>query len=197
VLPEDLPFYSIRAGSSNSRIGGQTINIAAVYRHPNYEAYPPKHDIAVIKLEAPVVVGDVKPAILPKRGFEIKHVAVSCKVFVWVIFSGWGSLNYKEQPCDALQTSFVPLIDGRICENLYDKLFNDTIHLCAAEEARTNCQGDSGSGLLLDNMLVGIATISAGCPNDKTPTNYLKITAYLDFIEQYMEKSQSMNQFKS
>jgi trypsin len=190
VLPEDLPLYSIRAGSSSSRVGGQVVNIAAVYRHPDYQAYLPKNDIAVIILEAPIIFGDVKPAKLPKRDFEIRHVSASCKVYVWVTFSGWGALDYTDQPCDVLQTSFVPLIDDNICESLYGKSFDDTKQLCATEEARANCQGDSGSGLVLDDILVGVVTFSAGCPNDKTPAAYLKITGYLDFIEKYMSQTQ-------
>jgi len=193
VLPEDLPFYSIRAGSSNSLTGGQVVNVASVYRHPDYVLYPPKNDIAVIKLEGPIIFGDVKAAKLPERDFEIKHISASCKFFVWVTFSGWGSLDYKSQPCDLLQTSFLPLVDDSICESLYGALFDGTKELCATEEARASCKGDSGSGLVLDDILVGVATFTPECPDKKTPAKYLKVTGYLDFIMQYMEDNQSIN----
>jgi Trypsin len=179
VQPDDVSQYSIRAGSSNSRFGGQVIKIVSVHRHPRYVAYPvPRADIAILKLATPLKFeAGVQPACLPH--WE-SHVYRS----IWTRSSGWGFLNFQQSPTGTIQTALVPLVHKSYCYRRFGKTFDGKRQLCAVQKASASCQGDTGSGLIWGDMLVGVATSAISCEKPQ-PAKYLNVAAYVDFIGYY------------
>jgi trypsin len=181
VAEEDLPLYSIRAGSSDHRSGGITARISAVHRHPDYIPYPAKNDIAVLKLATPLPYnGTIQPAYLPEQYLKIKE-------FTWVLSSGWGLANYEGPGTTRIQSIFVPIISNKICTDVFgDDSYDMKSQLCTSEEPRASCQGDSGSALILSDMAVGIITYTADCPNIATPKAYTRVKFFVEWIESYL-----------
>jgi trypsin len=133
----------------------------------------------VLKLAAPLTLNaSVKAACLPK------HLKI--KDFTWVLSSGWGVANYEGPGTTQLQTIFVPLIANKKCAALYGNDFDGEHQVCALEEARASCQGDSGSALMLDDIVVGIVTYAVDCPLKQIPTAYTGVGCYVKWIKQYL-----------
>ena len=87
---EDYSNWKIMAGDTNKR-EGQTIQIAEVINHPDYDSSTINNDIAIIKLSEPLVLGDnVQTICLPDGPLELEEGA-DC------FASGWGRTQYGKE----------------------------------------------------------------------------------------------------
>ncbi|XP_069507957.1 serine protease 27-like [Ambystoma mexicanum] len=183
------------SGSSPKAVisGVKTIKV-----HPSYTSqYGSSGDVALLELQTPVNFTDyILPVCLPDASVQFP-TGMICSVTGWGFISSEVSLPSP----GILQKLKLPLIDAGTCDKLYhignDKLdVNSTLvkedMICAgyAEGGKDACQGDSGGPLVCRQdgawLLVGISSFGEGCAQANRPGVYSKVTAYMDWIKQYV-----------
>ncbi|XP_038610223.1 transmembrane protease serine 4 [Tachyglossus aculeatus] len=144
---------------------------------------PKDGDIALVKLETPLVLSDtVRPICLP---FFDEELPVATPLWV----TGWG---YTEQGggkmSSNLQQALIEVIDNKRC-NAADAYQGDVTEkmICAGiiGGGVDTCQGDSGGPLMYEAenwQVVGIVSWGHGCGGPSTPGVYTKVRSYLNWI---------------
>ncbi|XP_055963509.1 transmembrane protease serine 4 [Sorex fumeus] len=178
----DVSNWKVRAGSD--QLGNfPSLPVAKILVIRHNSTYPKEKDIALVKLQSPLIFsGTVRPICLPFFDEEL-----SPGTPLWVI--GWG---FTEQDggkmSDSLLQASVKVIDSTRCnaEDAYQGEVTEKM-LCAGilEGGVDTCQGDSGGPLMYHSkqwQVVGIVSWGHGCGGPSTPGVYTKVTAYLDWI---------------
>ncbi|XP_069748525.1 transmembrane protease serine 3-like [Narcine bancroftii] len=167
--------------------------VEKIIHHKKYKGQTYDYDIALIKLARPLTFNDwVQPICLPNYGQEFPD-GKGC----WI--SGWGLTNEGADEISLrLREAKVPLIPNHICRlpDVYYKRISSRM-ICAGylQGGVDTCQGDSGGPLACSEesgwKLVGITSWGAGCANQNKPGVYARVTEYLDWIHEHMEKEES------
>ena len=160
-----------------------------------YDSSTEKNDIALIKLDNPVTFRrGLRPACLPDK---YKGVPVK-KLYQKPAVIGWGKTSYRESGVTHLREVYIPLIDNPSCNTKYEGLRNiGSNQICAGDENKDSCGGDSGGPLLSSELGDGkwavIGVVSFGpreCAHDgKIPGVYARVDEYLDWIESKTKSS--------
>ncbi|XP_044538363.1 plasma kallikrein [Gracilinanus agilis] len=147
--------------------------------HHQYEVSETGHDIALIKLEAPLNFTDSQTSCCLPIEENINH---NC----WV--TGWGYTQEKGEIQNTLLKVNIPLISNEECQEKYPQ-YKVTDHMiCASDKegGKDACKGDSGGPLSCNYntkwQLVGITSWGDGCGQKDHPGVYTKVFAYLDWI---------------
>ncbi|CAG9830711.1 unnamed protein product [Diabrotica balteata] len=135
------------------------------------------HDICIIKINKPWVYNDrVQPIALPIQDFNVTGDVVA---------SGWGQSAQNNYYPDLLQWQKSDMPDEETDkENPYDSLAN----VCTANPEADHgvCYGDSGSPLVLDKQLVGIASwVFLPCGTKGAPSVFTRVSHYVSWIKQH------------
>ncbi|XP_035228175.1 plasma kallikrein-like [Stegodyphus dumicola] len=116
-----------------------------------------KHDMALIKLNAPVKWSKyVKPICLPDSDIKLSIIS-NCYA------TGWGS-SRGTGGSDVLKQAYHPVQHDALCRRLVGREFNPSTMICAGSMAPLNgvCHGDSGGPLVceIDKVwrIVGVAS---------------------------------------
>ncbi|KAF4026120.1 hypothetical protein G4228_018325 [Cervus hanglu yarkandensis] len=155
--------------------------------HPNYKVSEGSHDIAIIKLEAPLNFTDLQKAICLPSKDDTKPVYTDC----WI--TGWGFTEEKGKIQNTLQKANIPLISNEECQKSYRDYKITKQMICAGykEGGKDACKGDSGGPLVCQHEetwhLVGITSWGEGCARREQPGVYTKVAEYMDWI---LEKTQ-------
>ncbi|XP_046142276.1 uncharacterized protein LOC114874923 isoform X1 [Osmia bicornis bicornis] len=164
----------------------QVLRVDHISLHPDYIDNGFINDIAMLRLEKPVIFSDyVRPVCLPQA--EAKS-GTMCTV------TGWGQLfEIGRIFPDTLQEVQLPVISTEECrrKTLFLPLYRITSGmLCAGlkDGGRDACLGDSGGPLVCsasDNKytLHGITSNGYGCARPGRPGVYTKVYHYLPWIE--------------
>ncbi|XP_078039351.1 uncharacterized protein LOC144471309 isoform X2 [Augochlora pura] len=164
----------------------QVLRLDYISLHPEYIDNGFINDIAMLRLEKPVIFSDyVRPICLPEA--EPKS-GTMCTV------TGWGQLfEIGRIFPDTLQEVQLPVISTEECrrKTLFLPLYRITSGmLCAGlkDGGRDACLGDSGGPLVCsgsDNKytLHGITSNGYGCARPGRPGVYTKVHHYLPWIE--------------
>lgn len=181
------------------RIYGGILNLSAITTetsfsqikeiivHPNYKTSEGSHDIALIKLEAPLNFTDLQKAICLPSKDDTKPVYTDC----WI--TGWGFTEEKGKIQNTLQKANIPLISNEECQKSYRDYKITKQMICAGykEGGKDACKGDSGGPLVCQHEetwhLVGITSWGEGCARREQPGVYTKVAEYVDWI---LEKTQ-------
>ncbi|KAG4076599.1 hypothetical protein HA402_001886 [Bradysia odoriphaga] len=188
-------YYEVRAGMlrrfSYSPMS-QTVAVAFVAEHENYNRLDMINDVALLKLESPLIFNRwVKPICMPAPGRT--SASVNGDDWIWGPSAGtmckavgWGAIREKGPDPDQLREVSVPII-GR-CKHAKDR---EGEEICAGEKegGRDACQGDSGGPLFCQSVmdpsewyLAGIVSHGEGCARPDEPGVYTRIALYLDWI---------------
>ncbi|XP_014471080.1 PREDICTED: dynein beta chain, ciliary-like [Dinoponera quadriceps] len=192
-VQEKVPI-EVRIGSEDLRSdNAQRIPVSDVIPHPWYKRSANYHDVAILKLRAPVRMGNnVKPICIQTK--SLTSMDMSANVSFIVI--GWGITNFDEGPSNKLmKTPGLSLVDRESCAksfNDFNKLPRglDESMLCALDTNETRradaCQGDSGGPLLMlagpSHSVVGITAFGQTC-GGPVPGVYTAVYSYLEWIE--------------
>ena len=105
---------------------------------------------------------------------------------MWLFITGWGTVDTEsgEMP-DILQQVTVKTFSNAECSyNEWDLLSDNMI--CAGEEGRDSCYGDSGGPLLIEQdgryVIAGVTSWGYGCGEYGYPGVYARVTAQLRWI---------------
>lgn len=113
----------VRAGVTNYKSEeGQTVNVSAIYNHPDFLLKTYENDISILKLKEPLVLGD-KVALV-----EITKTEPKAKEIAFA--AGWGSTSTSKFSDELLYVK-LPIVDRNECKTLLKpSLFTDDM-ICA------------------------------------------------------------------
>ncbi|XP_020812603.1 trypsin alpha-like [Drosophila serrata] len=159
---------SVSVGST-ARSNGTVFQVQAKISYPNYTIDSSENDIAVLRLEKPLVLSDtVHPIALVN-----KHPAPGTIASA----TGWGVTGFNSDSSfivpEFLQGINLEVLSLEYCENFYEDPVPEN-SICAMPGI---CDGDSGAPLVIDRELVGVVSASnSNCngPSISTSVFYLK-----------------------
>ncbi|XP_012585919.1 PREDICTED: transmembrane protease serine 9-like [Condylura cristata] len=141
----------------------QILNISQIFRHPKFNVWHIRNDIALLKLATPAVFRkNVAPIFLP-RVSDIFPSRTMCTIMGW----GETQTNATKFP-DKLQQATVSLMSPAECRRYWPQLQIRTM-ICAGFTGASSHNGDSGGSMVCQKnghwMLVGILSFDSGnCP---------------------------------
>ncbi|XP_026666904.1 trypsin-4-like isoform X2 [Ceratina calcarata] len=179
--PYDYPI-SIKAGTSDLRDEDAIIVVAKeIITHENYQRSIADYDIALIRLEKPLVYSSrVKPILLAPIA---DYYAAGSRAVV----TGWGVTRGGGAVTARLRKVEVPLVSNAQCSRLYMTRPITRRMICAGyvnDGGKDACQGDSGGPLVQHDKLIGIVSWGFGCARPSYPGVYTRVTVVRRWITQ-------------
>lgn len=174
-----LGLHSLMAEESTK----ETFQISALYKHPDFNLDNYDNDIALIKLDRPVMeIVAVRPVAYRQAGEAEPAEGAAVET------AGWGALDNLGSRPDKLHELNVTVMRRVLCgrSDYYGDKFTNNM-MCAASRRRDTCDGDSGGPLLYGGVAVGI-TSNGGkkCGTTKKPGLYTIISRYTSWIQETM-----------
>ncbi|XP_004842498.2 transmembrane protease serine 3 [Heterocephalus glaber] len=163
--------------------------VEKIVYHSKYKPKRLGNDIALMKLAGPLTFDEmVQPVCLPNSEESFPDSKVC-----WT--SGWGATEDGGDTSPVLNHAAVPLISNKICNHrdVYGGIISPSM-LCAGylKGGVDSCQGDSGGPLVCQQSrlwkLVGTTSFGMGCADVNKPGVYTRITSFLDWIHEQMER---------
>ncbi|XKL65412.1 hypothetical protein PGB90_008832 [Kerria lacca] len=162
-------------------------NVRRVIVHRQYDAATFENDIALLELESPIQFDShIVPICMPEddEDFTGRMATVT----------GWGRLKYGGGVPSILQEVQVPVIENRVCQEMFQTAGHSKVilssFLCAgyANGQRDSCEGDSGGPLMVergDGHWTLVATVSHGikCAAPYLPGVYMRTTYYKPWLQ--------------
>jgi len=155
--------------------------VAQISVHPEYTAYPVStNDLALLYLDSPVT--DYVP-IDELSGFSASRQFEDAGDLLTVV--GWGNLffSFDDTSPNTPQQVDVPVVDQGVCTDNYDGLIIITADMiCAGEEGKDACRGDSGGPLFAQDgtsgnfVLVGVVSWGYACAYPNYPGVYARVS---------------------
>ncbi|KAL2095600.1 hypothetical protein ACEWY4_007748 [Coilia grayii] len=166
------------------------VTVRQIILHEAYSQLTNDHDIALLKLSAPVAFNTaIQPACLPAWDQSFSQ-GDRC----WT--SGFGTTEEgaaKSSP-DLMEVT-VDIIDPRVCNS--SRVYSGQVSknmICAGDldGGRDSCQGDSGGPLVCQMKdqrwyLAGVTSWGAGCGRRDKPGVYSSVTSLLPWIYSKMQ----------
>ncbi|XP_053683421.1 uncharacterized protein LOC128733684 [Sabethes cyaneus] len=190
--------YMIRLGDYNTEALEQAeidIFIEDYYIHENFrEGHHMNNDIAVVLLKTPIRFNEfVQPVCLPAKSQPYRE-GLNCTI------SGWGSTQSGSSAHSLeLRAAKVPLLSDAVCNEpeVYGNNVTDGMFCAGALDGGVDaCEGDSGGPLVCTSdrghTLYGIISWGFHCGYVNKPGVYVKVSHYLDWIEQKLKQSLHM-----
>jgi len=183
-----LRLVTIRAGSTYHHEGGVQIAVRRMIEHDMLHIPTAfNNDIALIFLVSPLEFGPgIQPIQLPLQDDDLDSG-------VNVTISGWGTLSSGGVSPLNLQYVEIPVVDRDICANAYRNVnaVNENM-ICAGlygVGGRDACQGDSGGGVVIGNIVHGLVSWGTGCALPNFPGVNTRVAYYRDWIDSIDENS--------
>ncbi|XP_055640649.1 uncharacterized protein LOC129778038 [Toxorhynchites rutilus septentrionalis] len=196
--PDVVRFGDLNIETSEGDKFAQQLKIVEIFRHPQHRFSAHYHDIALLKLEHPVELSDIVTPACLWTDEEVRFKVLEA--------TGWGRTGYVENQTPILLKVALKPMENEECSRVYLngtdrklKLGLQSHQICAVDEKMDTCEGDSGGPLqvkLLHNgrmtpFIVGITSFGAAC-GMSTPGVYTRVSSYIDWIVETMQKSGAM-----
>uniref|UniRef100_A0A8C6TMY0 Coagulation factor IX n=1 Tax=Neogobius melanostomus TaxID=47308 RepID=A0A8C6TMY0_9GOBI len=181
--------YFIRVGEHDVlRVDGQERdhNVSEKIINPNYNyrQSPYNHDIALLRLEVPVVLSDrARPICLGTKPFLENLLRDAPTSLV----SGWGRIRFQGPEATKLQKLEVPYVERTACKESSRARITRYM-FCAgyANVGKDSCQGDSGGPHATQYkgtwFLTGIVSWGEECARDGKYGVYTRMSQYYPWI---------------
>ncbi|XP_075991637.1 hypodermin-B-like [Anticarsia gemmatalis] len=138
-------------------------------------------DLALLFLAEPLKLGT-----MVKKGILVNHDKWMDDQEHNFIVTGWGWTQYGgETSKHGLMKTNLRYVSNEECRRLHDnyKLTPDMFCLYG-DAVRDTCKGDSGGGVLWNNMIVGLTSHGNGCANKNKPSLYTNLWILRDWIKE-------------
>ncbi|CAF4880545.1 unnamed protein product [Pieris macdunnoughi] len=179
---DDAFLWRARVGSSYSNRLGLIHIIRRITTNPDFQQITRVHNVAVVRPTIPFTYGETVQAAYLAGG------AYSLPAAEGVQAIGWGVTSTNGVISSDLRETTIWVTDFATCVNRYSEL-NLTVTdnmLCAGwlgVGIRGQCEGDTGSPLLHNNVVVGVFSHSEGCASPRYPGVNTKVSSYSRWIE--------------
>jgi serine protease len=181
VIGEAPSSVVVVAGDHQLSVGGEGEQVrrgVQIILHPNYNNNTLNNDLALIKLNQPLVFNsNVRPIAVG----NLPAPATALRVM------GWGDLTEGGVSPDVLNVVAVPLVTSTNCSAAYPGQTTGNM-FCAGPKAggKDSCQGDSGGPIInrVDGVWqqVGIVSWGDGCARPNAYGVYTKLQNYTTWI---------------
>ena len=167
----------------------QNIPVEKIVLHENFNHKNLQNDIALIKLQQPIIFGPfVSPICLPDFDFD---VGTNCYV------TGWGLTGPFSSTSDILQETAVPLMDHTVCKNhniAVQPVTSDMRCAGTVGQSRGTCKGDSGGPLACERdgrwYLMGVTSwAKEGCMHNGDPGVFADTLHFRNWIEEVIRNN--------
>ncbi|CAK1545507.1 unnamed protein product [Leptosia nina] len=174
--------WRARIGSTFSNRLGLIHMIKRITTHPGYLQTTRVNDVAVLRATIDFTYGNTVQASYLAGGAYSLPGGTALQAI------GWGSTSATGSVSAELRNTTIWVIEQETCANRYNALnFAVTDNMVCAGWAgvgiRGQCQGDTGSPLLHNNVVVGVFSWSEGCADPQYPGINTKVSSYARWIE--------------
>ncbi|KAM4018433.1 LOW QUALITY PROTEIN: chymotrypsin B-like [Anomaloglossus baeobatrachus] len=169
---------------SSSAEAIQSLTVAKVFTHPNWNSNTINNDISLIKLATPAVIGStVSPVCLANPG-EVYDDGRIC------VTSGWGKTRWNAANTPSkLQQTALPVLSNAQCKTYWGSNISD-IMVCAGAAGSSSCMGDSGGPLVCQAndawVLIGIVSWGSSTCSVSSPGVYARVTELRGWVDQIL-----------
>jgi secreted trypsin-like serine protease len=173
--------------------------VARVYKHPQYNRKFVDNDIALLKLDRPLILtSKVWPACLPDQDEEL-DADTNATIL------GWGATRYlrnqdgkpQVERDDMLREASVPVVDFAECKQSYGDDLKTSNVICAGykEGQIDSCAGDSGGPLLVQKdskwHVYGVTSFGDECGKEGKYGIYSRTSIYINWIKRVVLRATS------
>ncbi|XP_049856260.1 trypsin alpha-like [Schistocerca gregaria] len=184
--PAFIGHYEAVAGINSLNSNGQRVEVSQQVVHPDYAEVDNVaiNDIAVFLLQSSFSLsGNVQAISLPTAG-SVPSAGSTATL------SGWGSVSTGIIPNypDILQWVDVSIISNSECALLLGNSPLNDENICTGpvNDGISACSGDSGGPLAQDGALIGVVSWGiVPCGSAGAPSVFTRVSAFLDFVNQY------------
>lgn len=160
--------YTVRVGNADVNFGIK-YSVRRVVRHSEYNSYTFDYNIGLLEISGPIAFSvSTKP--IPLATLEIAANSI-------VNVTGWGAVTQGGSIIGSTQLLkiSVPIINRRVCQNLYGLITPRMICAGLSNGGKDACQGDGGGPLSANGVLYGIVSWGAGCARPGYPGVYSNV----------------------
>lgn len=169
------------------------VDVGSYVVHEGYDSKNIHNDVALIKLDKPVIFTEfISPVCLPLTE-ELQNQAFEGKQFTVI---GWGTTERGQEAQGVYGSRYklevnVPGAGLETCREVYPNLKDS--ELCAGGEAgKDSCQGDSGGCLVAPESdgywyQYGVVSWGLGCGNQGVPGVYARVSSFVDWVKMNMK----------
>jgi len=156
--------------------------IAAVYRHPQYNSANIDYDVAILELATPISLGQFTSA--------VRLAPSSSGPFDGQIstITGWGATSESGSISQVLREVQIPVIPNSECGSYYGQSSITARMVCAYVQGggKDSCQGDSGGPAVVYSggvaQQIGIVSWGQGCARAGYPGVYTRVSSVYSWI---------------
>jgi secreted trypsin-like serine protease len=177
--------FKVLAGTNNLVTGGQVLDVAQVYVHPQYDENTHTNDLALVRLFPSVIRAGAKIRTISPFAYPL---AASRQLSGNAIVSGFGSTEEGGGASPILMMANVPVVSNATCNapSSYHGEIADSM-ICAGGNAKDSCQGDSGGPLVMGDpqrgyALIGVVSFGEGCARPMKYGVYTRVASFADWI---------------
>jgi len=173
-----LGAHDIKSGSD----GRSEHRVIRIIKHKDFDPKTLVNDIAILTLETPARISStIKSVCLPSfhNNYDGQLVTVA----------GWGALSEQGGQPNVLHEVDVHVWTNSRCGTKYNNRIPGKIEptmICAADDQRDSCSGDSGGPLYMKRgsqlVQLGIVSWGIGCARADSPGVYTRVTKMMDWI---------------
>ncbi|ALC42080.1 CG34458 [Drosophila busckii] len=158
---------------------GQTLDIAQLIIHPQYNPQSQDFDMSLIRLATPAKLGAAVQTI------QLAAADANYAADTLATISGFGAINQNLQLPNRLKYAQVQLWSRDFCNAQNIPGLTDRM-VCAGHPSGqvSSCQGDSGGPLTVDGKLFGVVSWGFGCGAKGRPAMYTYVGALRSWIKQ-------------
>ncbi|XP_054623460.1 ovochymase-1 isoform X1 [Dunckerocampus dactyliophorus] len=183
----------VRAREDMAVLGGhdlrfslsQSVPVDEVFNPPQDDSFPPKADLALLRLVVPTRLGaSVSPLCVPDEDEELDD-DWSC------ISAGWGSAIATGVNPDRLHHTRLVLVNQTECRDKWGRGLVSDAHVCTHPAGSAACTGDSGAPLFCRKrgayFLFGVLTWGSRRCDPNKPAIFSKVSDYHAWISDLTE----------
>lgn len=181
--PSDM---TVVVGTTQLSKGGSRFRVVRLVVHPEYERSRAANDIGLVQIRGIFLW-------LPNRVRKIEISKSYIEDGTEATITGWGGTLQSGGPLsDRLQYARLKVIGERRCKTLLANI-GDWILCTFTKEGQGICGGDSGSPLVSDGKLIGIASFGVGfLPGEGCaaglPDGFARVSHFYDWIRETIQR---------